>query len=266
MGSQGFAPTHPELLDYLSYRLMYDWNWQMKPLIREIVSSATYQQRSSLDAQSLSFDKDPTNRYLARGPRVRLTGEQMRDQALVVSGLLSKKIYGKPVMPYQPDGVWQVVYSGTKWLKSKGEDAHRRAIYTFVRRSSPYPSMVTFDGSPRDVCMARRIRTNTPLQALVTLNDSAFVEMAHKFAIRMTKEGGKNIDQQLKKGYWLMLGRDLPQRKLLVFKNLYTDALQRFKKEPAKQEAWMSSSQPEVAALAVVANTMLNMDEFITKD
>ncbi len=142
MGSQGFSPTHQELLDFLSYRFMYDFKWQLKPLLREIVLSATYRQDSH--ATEALRGKDPSNRYLARGPRVRLTGEQVRDQALVVSNLLSRKMYGKPVMPYQPQGVWQAVYSSAKWQLSSGEDAYRRAIYTYIRRSSPYPSMLTF--------------------------------------------------------------------------------------------------------------------------
>ena len=264
-GSQGFTPTHVELLDYLSYKFMHEYNWQMKPLLKEIVLSATYRQDSrATDAQ---IAQDPTNRWLARGPRVRLTGEQIRDQALIVSGLLSNKMYGKPVMPYQPQGVWQVVYSGISWKRSEGEDAYRRAIYTFIRRSSPYPSMLTFDGSNRDVCLARRIRTNTPLQALVTLNDSAFVEMSIKFAERMEKEGGKNVSSKLQRGYWLMTGRPLPPAKQKVLVNLYVEAVRRFEKERAKAVRWIGreTATPNDAALAFVANTMLNMDEFISK-
>ena len=264
MGSQGFPPTHPELLDYLAYRLMNDWNWQLKPLLKEIVLSATYQQDARATAELI--EKDPANRFLARGPRVRLSGEQVRDQTLAISGLLSRKMYGKPVMPYQPEGVWQVVYSGNKWKQSEGEDAYRRAVYTFIRRSSPYPSMASFDGSTRDVCLARRIRTNTPLQALVTLNDSAFIEMAQHFALRMQKEGGKTIDSQLQRGYILMTGHALADRKKQVLKQLYAEAYQRFKAEPKKKDHWFCDAKPETAALAVVANTMLNMDEFITKE
>lgn len=263
MGSQGFAPTHPELLDYLSYRLMHDWKWQLKPLLKEIVMSATYRQDAHTSDKLIA--KDPANRYLARGPRVRLTGEQIRDQALLVSSLLSKKMYGKPVMPFQPEGVWQVVYSGNKWKQSEGEDAYRRAIYTFIRRSSPYPSMASFDGSTRDVCLARRIRTNTPLQALVTLNDSSFVQMSQHLALRMEKEGGKTIDSQLNRGYYLMMGQPLPDRKRVVLKQLYAEAYRRFRAEPRKKDAWLCDAKPETAALAFVANTMLNMDEFITK-
>lgn len=264
MGSQGFAPTHPALLDFLSYRFMNDYQWQFKPLLREMVLSATYRQDSHASDEGIA--KDPTNRYLARGPRTRLTGEQIRDQTLIVSNLLSKKMYGKPVMPYQPQGVWQAVYSSAKWQLSQGEDAYRRAIYTYIRRSSPYPSMLTFDGSTRDMCLARRIRTNTPLQALVTLNDTAYIEMAQRFAQRMEYEGGKTKAEQIKKGYWWMTGHDLPRPKQAIFLKLYQEAHIRFRKDPKKQEEWMCNTTPETAALAVVANMMLNMDEFITKE
>ncbi len=264
-GSQGFSPTHPELLDYLSSRFMYDYKWQIKPLLKELVMSGTYRQDSR--ATDAKIAQDPTNRWLSRGPRVRLTGEQIRDQALVVSGALSRKMYGKPVMPYQPPGVWQVVYSGVSWKRSKGEDAYRRAVYTFIRRSSPYPSMLTFDGSSREVCLARRIRTNTPLQALVTLNDSAFVDMSIKFAERMEKEGGKNVEAKLQRGYWLMTGHVLPPAKQKVLVRLYNDALRRFEKDNEKAVCWVGRQYTDAhdAALAFVANTMLNMDEFISK-
>ncbi|MFN4147624.1 MAG: DUF1553 domain-containing protein [Runella sp.] len=264
-GSQGFAPTHQELLDYLAYRFMHDYRWQMKPLLKEIVLSATYRQ-SAVGSPQL-IEKDPANRWLTRGPRVRLTGEQLRDQALVVSGLLSQKMYGKPVMPYQPKGIWQVVYSGMQWQKSEGKDAYRRGIYTFIRRSSPYPSMLTFDGSTRDVCLARRIRTNTPLQALVTLNDSAFVEMSVHFAKRMETEGGKTLSSQLRRGYFLMLGQPLPPSKERVLTQLYQEALARFKQQPDKARRWLghTTATAKQAALALVANTMLNMDEFLNK-
>jgi mono/diheme cytochrome c family protein len=264
LGSQGFSPTHPELLDYLSYKFMHDYKWQIKPLLKEIVMSATYQQDSHTTKEQL--EKDPSNKYLARGVRMRLSAEQIRDEALAVSGLLSRKMYGKSVMPYQPAGLWQTVYSGHKWVTSKGEDAYRRAVYTLIRRSSPYPNMLNFDGTSREVCLARRIRTNTPLQALAMLNDSAYVEMAQKFALKMQKEGGKDLNQQLKKGYWMMMGKELPTKKALIFSNLYKEALTRFRKEPTKLKDWIGEQKEETAALAVVANMMLNMDEFIVKE
>jgi hypothetical protein len=264
MGTQGFPPTHQALLDNLSYRFMHEWGWQVKPLIKEILMSATYRQDSHISEKLMQ--KDPANRYLARGPRVRLTGEQIRDQSLLVSDLLSKKMYGKPVMPYQPEGVWQTVYSGHKWVQSTGEDSYRRAIYTMIRRSSPYPSMNTFDGSTRDVCLARRIRTNTPLQALVTLNDSSFVEMSQKFALKLDKIGGTSPNTKIKKAYWLMTGHDLDIGKEKVLVGLYNDALKNFTQKSKVNKQWMPEHKPQTEALAVVLNTMLNMDEFITKE
>ncbi|MDQ3395729.1 MAG: DUF1553 domain-containing protein, partial [Bacteroidota bacterium] len=162
-GSQGFAPSHPELLDWLAQQFMNEHNWSIKKQLKQIVMSATYQQSSKVSPELLQ--KDPGNYLLARGPRVRLNAEQVRDQSLAVSGLLSKKMLGPSVMPPQPEGVWQVVYSGLEWKTSEGEDKYRRALYTFWRRTSPYPSMTTFDSPSREFCVPRRFNTNTPLQA-----------------------------------------------------------------------------------------------------
>ena len=145
MGTQGIAPTHVELLDYLSWKLMNDYNWSLKKLMKEIVMSATYRQDSKFSKESL--EKDPFNKWYARGPRVRLSAEELRDQSLAVSGLLSKKMFGPSVYPYQPEGIWASPYDGNKWKKSEGDDQHRRALYTYWKRSSPYPSMITFDGT-----------------------------------------------------------------------------------------------------------------------
>src|SRR6185369_11547250 len=145
-------------------------------LLRELVLSATYRQDPTVTPELI--ERDPGNRLLARGPRTRLSAEMVRDQALAVAGLLSAKIGGPPVMPPQPEGIWRTVYNGGKWVTSPGEDKHRRAIYTFVRRTSGYPSFLTFDAPSREVCTVRRIATSTPLQALVTLNDPVYIEAA----------------------------------------------------------------------------------------
>lgn len=158
-GSQGSKPSHPELLDHLAVKFMYDFQWSTKKLLKYIVSSATYRQSSVITEAHLKYDA--RNKYLARGARVRLSSEQIRDQALAVSGLLSTKMYGPSVMPYQPEGIWQTVYSGERWLTSTGEDRYRRALYTYVRRSSPYPNLITFDGPSREFCVTRRIRVPT---------------------------------------------------------------------------------------------------------
>jgi hypothetical protein len=179
LGSQGISPTHVELLDWLSYRFMNEYNWSVKKLVRLIVTSATYQQDSKITPELLK--KDPNNKFYARGSRVRLSAEQVRDQALFISGLLSDKMYGPSVYPYQPDGIWLSPWNGAQWVQSKDEDQYRRALYTYWKRSAAYPSMLTFDGVSREICTVRRIRTNTPLQALATLNESAFIDIARHF-------------------------------------------------------------------------------------
>ncbi|MBM3788428.1 MAG: DUF1553 domain-containing protein, partial [Acidobacteria bacterium] len=183
-GTQGAHPTHPELLDWLAVDFQKDWD--VKRLLKQIVMSQTYQQDSSASAELLR--KDPQNKLYARGARFRLDAEVVRDQALAAAGLLSPKLYGPPVMPWQPDGVWLVVYNGDRWITSKGEDRYRRALYTFMRRSSAYPSMMNFDAPTGETCTIRRIRTNTPLQALTTMNDPAFMEAAQKLGARPLAE------------------------------------------------------------------------------
>ncbi len=200
MGSQGSTPSHPELLDHLAWQFTHQQKWSIKTALKNIVSSNTYQQRAETSPQMQ--EKDPYNRYYARYPRVRLSAEQVRDQAMVLSGLLSPKMYGPGVMPYQPEGIWASPYGNEKWVQSQGEDRYRRAVYTYHKRTSAYPSMLTFDGTSRNVCTARRIRTNTPLQALVTLNDPVYVEAAQALAKRM-RYAGTEVDRQIARGYYL---------------------------------------------------------------
>lgn len=268
MGTQGIAPTHKELLDCLSWQFMNDDKWSIKKLIKRIVMSATYQQSSTATPETLH--KDQFNKYYARGPRVRLSAEQIRDQALAVSGLLSHKMYGKSVMPYQPDRIWLSPYDGNRWVKSEGEDQYRRAIYTYWKRTAPYPTMLSFDGVAREVCLARRIRTNTPLQALATLNDGAFIEMARHFAARMEKDGGKTIPEQISKGYEIAMYHPVSKEKLEALMELYTTALQEFEKDKEKACEMINEgthqTDPSKAAMVVVANAMMNLDEFITKN
>lgn len=262
-GTQGFKPVHPELLDYLAIKLMNDWDWKPKSLLKEIVMSATYQQSSVGDKEL--FEKDPANHLLARGPRVRLSAEQVRDQSLAVSGLLSKKMYGKPVMPYQPDGVWAAVNSNLNYRQSEGEDQYRRAIYTFARRTGPYPSMFNFDSPSREVCVARRIRTNTPLQSLVLLNDPVFVEASNYLAknIYSNVQGAEN---QIVSCYKKALLHEPSAKDYKALKNLYEVSLENFKKNPKQIKDYLRSNEkPELAALAVVANAIINLDEFVTK-
>lgn len=202
-GVQGEWPAHPELLDEVAVRLR-DGGWSLKGLLREIVMSATYRQTSA--APTALRERDPGNRLLARGPRFRLDGETLRDQALAASGLLSRKMYGPPVFPRQPEGLWMMIYSGDRWRTSEGEDAHRRSVYTFWRRTVPYPSLATFDAPSREVCVSRRIRTNTPLQALVTLNDPVFVECAEAMARRVSAGGG-SVGERVERAFRLAASR-----------------------------------------------------------
>ena len=265
LGTQGMPPTHHELLDYLAWNYMHDWKWSTKRLIKEIVLSATYRQDSKVTEEMLA--KDAANKFYARAPRVRLSAEQVRDQSLSVSGLLSKKMFGPSVMPYQPGGIWLSPWNGQNWKKSEGEDQHRRALYTYWKRTAPYPSMMSFDGAAREVCTSRRIRTNTPLQALVTLNDSAFVEIARSFAYRM-KSGGPTLDEQLNKGYQLAFGHDISDDQKKVWKKLYTTTLVTMKQDHKQAQKLLVAEKgnEETAALVVVANAILNLDEFITKN
>ncbi len=268
MGTQGMLPTHQELLDHLSWKLMNDFNWSIKRLVKEIVMSATYRQASKLTEDVKN--KDAFNKYFARAPRIRLSAEQMRDQGLHISGQLSKKMYGPSVMPWQPDGIWLFAYNGDTWQTSSGEDQHRRSLYTFMKRSTPYPAMITFDGTSRETCSARRIRTNTPLQALVTLNDSTYLNMARQLAKRMHKAAPEKIEQQVCKGYEIMLYKPITPHLQKVFTDLYSSSLIEFKGDPEKtcEMAGIQDeyNNPEFAALVVVANAMLNLDEIITKN
>lgn len=186
-GTQGMGPSHPELLDHLALQFM-ESNWSLKELCRLIVTSQTYQQASI--STPLKIEYDPENRLLSRGARYRLNAEMLRDQALAVAGLLSDKMYGPSVYPPQPEGIWQIVYSDAKWKTSEGDDRYRRALYTYWRRTSPFPSMVAFDAPSREVCLPRRIRTNTPIQAFATLNDPMYVEAAQAVARRIAAFDG----------------------------------------------------------------------------
>lgn len=268
MGTQGVPPTHRELLDHLSWRFMNDNRWSVKKQLKEMVMSATYRQSSAVSDALLA--KDPSNRLYARGPRVRLSAEQLRDQALAVSNVLSNKMYGQSVMPYQPAGVWKSPYNGADWKQSEGEDQYRRAVYTYWKRTAPYPSMIGFDAAMRDVCLPRRIRTNTPLQALSTLNDSAYLDMARHFAKRMRNTGGGSAQKQIARGYEYMMYKGIPPAKLNILLDLYQKSLKTFaasKTEAATLvgDSSVAGTEPEAAAMIVVANAMLNLDEWLTK-
>lgn len=267
LGSQGEPPTHQELLDWLAWRFMHEHDWSMKAMIREIVLSAAYRQKSNATPEML--EKDPYNRYYARAPRPRLAAEQVRDQALAISGLLSKKMGGPSVMPYQPEGIWSTPYNNAKWHVSEGEDRYRRSVYTYWKRSTPYPAFMTFDAATREVCSARRVNTNTPLQALVTLNDPVYHEAAQYFARRIVEETETAAPAALiSTGYRLATGKNIPDRKRTALEELYAEALKDFSEEPEKTEQFLNKiaeKKAEMAALTIVANAILNLDEVITR-
>jgi hypothetical protein len=247
-GSQGKNPSHPELLDYLAYNFMHKHKWSMKSLIKEIVSTDTYKRSSNVILAELN--KDPRNMYLARFPRVRLSPEQIRDQALRASGLLSEKMYGPSVMPYQPDGVWQTVYSGSRWNTPTNGDQYRRALYTYWKRTSPYPAMETFDMTPRENCTTRRIRTNTPLQALVSLNDPAYMEMATALGKKMSAKAG-DFKSKVNVAFNLLLVRNAEDHEIAILEKSFDDMKKSGKKEA---ECW-----------SVIGNILLNLDETVNK-
>ena len=270
-GTQGEPPSHPELLDWLATELVAK-RWDVKAMQRLIVSSATYRQSSSVTPEL--NQRDPYNRLLARGPRFRLEAEAIRDVALRASGLLSEKIGGPSVFPPQPEGIWTQHYSQEKWTPSQGEDRYRRGIYTFWRRTSAYPSFFTFDAPSRESCTARRPRTNTPLQALTTLNDPAFFEAAQHLALRIVKEGGSDPKSKLVRGFRLCLTRQPEAAELKQLLSYWTQQADRFKQGVNAKEALnLVSDLPwpegipvwEEAAWTLVANVLLNLDETITK-
>jgi len=268
LGTQGAPPTHLELLNWLSYKFMQDDKWSMKQLIKTIVMSATYRQSSLVTPELLQ--KDANNRYYARGARVRLSAEEIRDQALCIANVISNKMYGPGVMPYQPNGIWLSPWNGQNWVQSSGEDQYRRAVYTYWKRSAAYPSMLTFDGVSREVCTARRIRTNTPLQALTTMNDSVFTDISRKFALLMQNKAGNNVQQQIRAGFKLATYHDIDEKSEAVLSHLYDVAYSQFKNDAAKTRDMMGLgtqlATPQIAALSVVANAILNLDEVVTKN
>lgn len=272
-GSQGDLPTHPELLDYLAMDFMEN-GWDQKRLIRTLVLSRAYQQSSSVTPER--FEADPENAYVSRGPRFRVSAEQVRDMALWSAGLLSTKFYGPPTRPPQPSmGLSAAFGSRTDWETSQGADRYRRAIYTQWRRSNPYPSMATFDAPNREVCVLKRDRTNTPLQALVTLNDPAFVEAAQGLARQILKhnsEAQANDAHKLDQMFRSVLSRPPQEREQSSLEELLQQTRAQFASTP--EQAMKLATDPigplptgieanEMAAWVLIANVLLNLDEFL---
>jgi len=275
-GTRGSPPSHPELLDWLASSLM-DNGWSQKKLLRTIVLSATYRQSSRISPELLA--RDPENALLARGPRLRLEAEMIRDQALFTAGLLNTKVGGPSVMPPQPDGIWNSPYSGDKWTESKGDDRYRRGLYTFWKRTSPYPAFMTFDAPSREFCVVRRPKSNTPLQALTTLNDPAYVEAAQALARRVQKEA-KDIPAQLQRLFLITLSRPATEAESKRLQELYQSELSMFKAQPAQAAKLAGDTTKLVddpkakptpeqiekqAAWTAVCNVVLNLDEALCK-
>jgi mono/diheme cytochrome c family protein len=279
-GTQGSPPSHPALLDWLASEFVAK-GWRTKGLHRLIVTSAVYRQSSA--ATPALVERDPHNRLLARGPRFRMDAETVRDAALAASGLLSRKVGGPSVFPPQPDGIWDIPYSNEKWVTSDGEDRYRRGVYTFIRRSAAYPSFTTFDATSRESCTVRRVRTNTPLQALVTLNDDAFFEAAQALAARVVRDtpaSATSVAQGLSpadasratNAFRRVLSRTPAASELERIVASYTRQLERFGKDPEaaaraiKGYAVEGCDAAEQAAWTLVANALLNLDEALTKE
>jgi hypothetical protein len=260
LGTSGELPSHPELLDHLALRLRDHHRWSIKSMLGEIVLSSTYRQSQKASPDLVARDRE--NRLLARGPRVRLTAEMVRDQALAAAGLLSGKMYGPPVYPPQPDGVWGTAHSNAKWKESTGEDRFRRGIYTYTRRTSGFPGFLTFDAPSRDLCSARRITSNTPLQALVTLNDPAHIEAAQALAKRMEAHHPE-MRERIAHGMKLATQQSAADEDMAELLALHADALATYRQSPA--EAVRLGASAEAAALVLVANTLLNLDSALNR-
>ncbi|MBM3847124.1 MAG: DUF1553 domain-containing protein [Verrucomicrobia bacterium] len=275
-GSQGEPPSHPELIDWLASEFISS-GWDTKSMLRLLVTSATYQQSSKLNPKA--HELDPDNRWLARGPRFRLQGEFVRDQALAASGLLIPKIGGPSVKPYHPPGLYEQVVNQkdnpkATYTQDKGEALYRRSLYTYWKRSVPHPAMLLFDAPFRETCTLRRPRTNTPLQALNLLNDPTYVEAARLLGQRMMREGGTSIESRLSQGFRLITAR-LPRRAEM---RILTAALKRsvleFQADPAGAESLLKVGETaadgalnvaELAAYTTLASTLLNLDETVTR-
>jgi mono/diheme cytochrome c family protein len=289
-GSQGEQPSHPELLDWLANEFTDptpgplgsggNHRWDVKALVRLLVTSATYRQSSVVTKELLA--RDPENRVLARGPRFRLQAEFIRDQALAVSGLLNREIGGASVRPYQPAGLWQELasrgdsknWSAQFFVQSHGKDLYRRTMYTFWKRTSPPPQLITFDAPDREVCTVRRSRTNTPLQALVLMNDPTYVEAARNFAERMMRHA-KRPQDRLAFAFKLATARAPSDKELTVLTTALTRQLDRYRQDEKAARKLLavgeslrdeSLAPAELAAYAIVANVILNLDETVTRN
>jgi hypothetical protein len=278
-GIQSEYPSHLELLDWLAVRFMQG-GWDVKAMQKLILTSATYRQ-SSKQTPALR-ERDPANRLLARSPRVRLTAESIRDSALLASGLLVEKLGGPSIKGYQPPKIWEELttgeiagLNGQVYVQDHGETLYRRSMYLFWKRTVPLPTMTVFDAPMREVCIVRRSRTNTPLQALALLNDTIFVESARKLAERMVNEGGGKPSERIVHGFRLAVSRKPSDAELKILVEGFDYHLARYFNDPEAANKLLGVGESprnpnldprELAAYAAVANVILNMDQTITRE
>ena len=275
-GTQGEWPSHPELLDWLATEFV-NRGWDVKGMVRLIVTSSAYRQASKVGRHLL--DADPENRLLARGPRLRLDAEAIRDNALAISGLLDRRLGGPSVYPYQPPGLWEALafggaFSAQSYAQSHGADLYRRGLYTYWKRSSPHPSLSSFDAPNRELCAVQRPRTNTPLQALTLLNDPQYIEAARALGQRAMTEGGPHLASRLTFAFRLCTARPPKARELEILTRIYSQQLDRYRRDlPAAEALLRVGESPrradldpaEAAAWAAIGNVLLNLDETITR-
>jgi hypothetical protein len=266
-GNQGELPSHSKLLDWLAVTFR-ESGWDVKQLVRTIVTSATYRQSSR--APKALYERDPQNRLLARGPAGRLSAEMMRDNALAASGLINLQLGGPSIKPYQPDGLWRI--NGATYMPDSGAKVYKRSLYVIIKRSVPNPTLGTFDAPSRSFCTVRRQQTNTPLQALVTLNDPTFVEAARVLGEKMTLE--ENAERAIVQAYRKLTGRRPTPKEVDLLARLQSTEIERFRKNPSKTQGWLTTGQYRaskvldevvVAANTVVASTIMNSDATLTK-
>ncbi len=271
LGTQGERPTHPDLLDWLAVEFV-ESGWDVKSLLKTIVTSATYRQESKGSMKAVHEDSE--NRVLSRGPRFRLPAEALRDQALLVAGLLRHRLGGPSVKTYQPDGLWFDIAAGGGYDRGDGDDLYRRSLYTYWRRTIGPPSMLNFDSATRETCTVRTDRTNTPLQALNLMNDVTFVEAARKFGERMYFEGGKTLEERLAHGFEMATSRPPRPREAEILLSAFGRQLEGFKSDPDAANALLAQGdspvsdgvrRTELASYAMTAAMILNLDETVTK-
>lgn len=275
-GNQGALPTHPELLDFLAIKFRKE-GWDIRKMLKYIALSETYQQSTKVSPELLEID--PENKLLARAPRLRLSAEVIRDQALAASGLLNKEVGGPSVKPYQPDGIWEETTGGgggstASYVQSTGKDLYRKSLYTFWKRTVPPPSMMTFDASARDICSVKRQETNTPLQALVLLNDPQIIEASRVLALNALTAKEQSVEAQIEYIFIRATSRRPNPSELTSLSKYYNDMLAQVQENEVQPDDYLkigtytvpdTINKKELAALSLTSHTILNLDETITR-